>query len=392
MTNNTMVVLGSKEELFLDIMAGMNSLRKENSLYDVRILVKGQEITAHKSVLAPVSDYFKSLFLGPFKTDSAIVEVDFSSVALDIESAEAVVDYLYTGTIEINDDNLEAILKLATFLLIKQLQVLCIKFMEQSCDLNSNLRYFVLAVDYMVPEAEELVVKIVKSRFHDWFMFGEAAKSLSLCHLQKLATNYSIFEHCSKIDTLSFLVDWVLSGKSEQHEAFACKILDPKSAEDEQSDDNFQSDDEYQSDNISQNGELSQGDHNVPQSTDESQNDNKSQVKGMSQSKCEIQSEEETQTEEEEEKESEDENHSQNEKPLSYDITQKIDMIRSKFEKTDDCLLFKDKCKEIIVNNFSQDKHVLKQAVCYSKTSVRKLLSTIFHKINMCLNKRKNAC
>ena len=111
------------------------------------------------------------MFLRPLKTDAYIAEVDCPSVALDVESAEAVIDFLYTGVINIDDENVEAILKQDAFLLIKQLQDLCTKFMEQSCDLYTYMRYFLLSVDYMVPEAEAIVAKTKKSRFHDWFIF-----------------------------------------------------------------------------------------------------------------------------------------------------------------------------------------------------------------------------
>ena len=53
----------------------------------------------------------KSLFIGPLKTDLA--EVNVSSVALDIESAIAIIEFFYTGEIYIDDGNLEAILKMS---------------------------------------------------------------------------------------------------------------------------------------------------------------------------------------------------------------------------------------------------------------------------------------
>ena len=100
-----MVVLGTEYEIYSDIMSGMNTLRKERSLYDVSIFVGGREITAHKCVLASVSDYFKSLLSGPFKRDDTIVEVDLTSVALDAESIQAVIEYLYTGPINIRGES-----------------------------------------------------------------------------------------------------------------------------------------------------------------------------------------------------------------------------------------------------------------------------------------------
>ena len=71
-------------------MSAMNDLRKEEQLYDVCVVVGSQQIPAHKYVSVAANDYFKSLFTGPLKTDLA--EVDLSSVALDIESAVAIIN------------------------------------------------------------------------------------------------------------------------------------------------------------------------------------------------------------------------------------------------------------------------------------------------------------
>ena len=243
-----MVVLGTEYEIYSDIMSGMNTLRKERSLYDVSIFVGGREATAHKCVLASVSDYFKSLLSGPFKRDDTTVEVDLTSVALDAESIQAVIEYLYTGTINIDEENLEAILKLASFLLIEKLQELCIRFMEQSTDLTTYLRYFQLSVDYMVSGAEEVASEIIKSRFHDLFVFDDSTKKLSPCHLQKLFEDYDIFENCTMIDTFSFTVDWVTSGKSEDHIKLGMKILEAQFEEDSCFEEDRKSVEELQSD------------------------------------------------------------------------------------------------------------------------------------------------
>ena len=179
-----MVILNSKEDVFPLWMEKMNSLRKDKTLYDVCIKVGDNQITAHKSVLASASEYFNSYFVGPLKTEDAIAEVDLSTIALDFESADAVVDFLYTGMIDIHDENLEAILKLATFLLIYPLKELCIKYMEQSCDLNLYMLYYLLCVDYMVADAEDIMIRTVKPRFHDWFINKNSTLVLSPYHLQ----------------------------------------------------------------------------------------------------------------------------------------------------------------------------------------------------------------
>ena len=253
--NYSNMFLFCTNKIYSDIMNGMNALRRKRSLYDVRIIVGGHDVTAHKCVLASVSDYFKSLLTGPFKTDASIVEVDFTSVALDFESTEAVIEYLYTGAIKIDEDNLEAILKLASFLMMKQLQELCVRFMEESTDLTSYLRYFQLSVDYMVPGAEEVASKVVKSRFHDLFVFGDSTKNVSPCHLQKLFEDYDIFENCTVIDTFSFIIDWVTIGNTDDHCKLGLKILeaqfeeDPCCEEERERNEELQSDEEAGSDN-----------------------------------------------------------------------------------------------------------------------------------------------
>ena len=350
-----MVILGSKEELFPHLMDGMNSLRKDKSLYDVCIKVGDHQITAHKSVLVSVSDYFKSLFLGPFKTDEYIAEVDFSSVALDVESAEAVIDFLYTGTINIDEDNLEAILKLATFLLIRQLQDLCIKYIVQSCDLHSFMRYYLISVDYMNPEAEEIAARTVKSRFHDWFVFEESTKALSPYHLEKLHENYGIFEHCSQIDTLSFLVDWVLNGKTEEHEALACKIFDEDG--EPQSDEELQSDSEPQNEVEPQNEDEPQSD-SEPQGDEKPQNDDESQSYAEQQSDGAPNSDEESQNDNEEpqsagepqndEEQEIDNDEEQRCQRLGFDIPEAAEKIERRLESTNCSSHFVEKCKEVI--------------------------------------------
>ena len=221
-----MVILALKDDLCHVLMERMNTLRKDKILYDVRIKVGENEITAHKSVLVSASDYFKSLFVGPLKTEDCAAMVDLSLISLDVESAEAVVDFLYTGVIDIHDENIEAIVKLVTFLLIDPLKELCIQFMEQCCDLNSFIRYYILSVDYMVAETEEVMAITVKSRFHDWFIHEKSTTALSPFHLQKLIEDYDIFQHCSLIDRLAFLIQWASNGKSEEHEALVCTIFD----------------------------------------------------------------------------------------------------------------------------------------------------------------------
>ena len=388
-----MVILGSKEDVFPLWMEKMNSLRKDKTLYDVCIKVGDDQITAHKSVLASASEYFNSYFVGPLKTEDAIAEVDLSTIALDFESADAVVDFLYRGVIDIHDENLEAILKLATFLLIYPLKELCIKYMEQSCDLNSYMWYYILSVDNMVDDTEyAIMVNTVKPRFHDWFINENSTMALSPYHLQKLIEDYDIFEHCSQIDRLTFLVDWVLNGKTEEHEELVCKIFDGEVAPisydeslndgEPQSDDNEQSDEDPhcrtdpQNDNgeSQSNGEQQKdyeqqnyGSHSVSVLQNENEELNKlKQIIEVTHNDNELQKRNEEQESIEPESEEVHKINSVDEqrlRRLGFNIPKAVEKIKKKLESTKCSKEFVGKCTEVIdylisqfIDDFQQNK------------------------------------
>ena len=205
-------------------MQALNEQRKDNSLYDVNIIVKGQNIKAHRCVLVAGSEYFKSLFCGPMKQD--VSEVCLSEVTDDVDSACAVIDFLYTGKIIIDDVNLEGVLKLSSFLLVTILREMCVEYMKTKLNLDRCLHYYLLSVDHMLPEITQELSKTVLSRFHDCHIFKDSALSMSPSQLRYLMESYDIFEHCFILDIISFVIDWVRIGDTDEHEQIGCEVLE----------------------------------------------------------------------------------------------------------------------------------------------------------------------
>ncbi len=48
-----------------DILAGLSSLQKGNVLCDVELQAEGQNVSAHRAVLAAASPYFNGMFYSP---------------------------------------------------------------------------------------------------------------------------------------------------------------------------------------------------------------------------------------------------------------------------------------------------------------------------------------
>ncbi|KAG8947691.1 hypothetical protein FRC04_010535 [Tulasnella sp. 424] len=87
------------------ISSGWNKLRKTGQLFDICFKVQGQEIPAHRGMLAATIPHFETAFAGSFR--ESIVSADDTELPVyrlpeeDTDSAfaiQSVIDYVYTGT------------------------------------------------------------------------------------------------------------------------------------------------------------------------------------------------------------------------------------------------------------------------------------------------------
>ena len=219
-----MVLLRHGGEHFPNLMVNLNNLRKEGSLCDIDIVIGDTRIRAHKCVLAAGSDYFKSLFCGPMKQN--VSEVDLTTVIDDIESVTAVIDFLYTGDINIDNENLGLVLKLSSFLVMDMLRGMCIDYMEANQDLDNCIQFYLLASEFMVPKFNQIFAKAVSSRFGDYLIFSDCSLKVSPNQLKYLVDSCNVFDYCSDLDIILFIIDWVADSKTEEHELVGCEVID----------------------------------------------------------------------------------------------------------------------------------------------------------------------
>ena len=220
----------NKEAYLSNIMGRLNNFREENSLCDVCIVVGCHKLHAHKNVLAASSDYFNSYFLGPLAEESA-TEVNISFLTTESMEVEPVINFLYTGEIDIDFNNLESIVKISSFLLIKELRDFCSEFMLSKCNtdnLDNFPRLYLIAVDYMIPEVENKLGLSVKSRFHDYIITRDKT-DITPEQLSFLVRKLDIFEYCDVIDICNFLTGWIIRGGTDEHDTLACEILETDS-------------------------------------------------------------------------------------------------------------------------------------------------------------------
>lgn len=220
-----MVLFGTKETHCVSSMDSLVKLRQDDSLCDAYLVVGHQRIPAHRCVLVARSDYFRARFIGPLR-DEDKDDVDLSFVANNAVYVEKVIDFMYEGVIDIDQENLEAFLKLASFLLISKLKEYCSIFMEKTRSVNTIVKYYILSADYAIDGIEKSLKETVRTRFHDWLIFDESVLQVTPDQIRFLMEACDIFHYCAYTDMLKFITEWVKKGKSESHDNLGCELLE----------------------------------------------------------------------------------------------------------------------------------------------------------------------
>ena len=103
---------------------------------DVTILAGDETISANRMVLACYSKFFESMFLLPLKRkkQSRVEIKTFDGIAV-----KHIIDYIYSGSIHININNVLTLLGTADFLQVDDVKKMCFDFMETSLTVDSCL-------------------------------------------------------------------------------------------------------------------------------------------------------------------------------------------------------------------------------------------------------------
>lgn len=115
-------------------LSGLNSLRKDSKLTDVVIEAEKDEFHAHRAVLASCSPYFFAMFCRDMR-ETGNPSVTIHDVPARI--MEAILDYCYTATIKVDEENVQELLPAACLLQLNWVRDVCCDFLKQQlCSSN----------------------------------------------------------------------------------------------------------------------------------------------------------------------------------------------------------------------------------------------------------------
>lgn len=123
----------AKEHSF-KILNKLHLLRKENSMCDATLSVEGKKFPVHRNVLCASSAYFQVMFTSGM-AESFADHVEIQGIQADI--FDAILDFIYTGKVEVSEDNVQQLLPASKMLQIEDIEVICCDFLKHELD-SSN--------------------------------------------------------------------------------------------------------------------------------------------------------------------------------------------------------------------------------------------------------------
>ncbi|XP_072474837.1 kelch-like protein 30 [Notamacropus eugenii] len=119
-----------------DILEGLQAFRTHPKLSDITLLVGSQAFPCHRSLLALCSPYFHAMFAGDF-AESIAAQVELPDV--DPSTMGMLLDFVYTGRLTINQNNVEALTQMSNRLHFPAVQKVCSRYLQQQIDATNCL-------------------------------------------------------------------------------------------------------------------------------------------------------------------------------------------------------------------------------------------------------------
>lgn len=123
---------------------GLKELLNENKLIDCVLKVGDRSIPCHRLILAACSPHFRELFFSEDGKEVSQKEVVLEN--LDPIVMEAIINYMYSAEIDINDNNVQDILGIANRFQIPSVFTVCVNYLQKKLSKNNCLAIYRLAL------------------------------------------------------------------------------------------------------------------------------------------------------------------------------------------------------------------------------------------------------
>ena len=200
----------------VELAKRLNMMRREDHLCDMTLATKDdKEFKAHRNVLSAASPFFFKLFQSDMKENrEGIVRFEEISGAV----MEDVLEFIYTGSVEVTQENSKDLIAAANYLVIPSLKNLSGKFLEQQITKSNCISTFYFAELY---QCDELITNIRKFIHANFASVAEMDEFLNLeaKEVERWISSDEI-SVAVEADVFKIVLKWIEQDKSERKASF----------------------------------------------------------------------------------------------------------------------------------------------------------------------------
>ncbi|XP_043927427.1 kelch-like protein 9 [Protopterus annectens] len=199
------------------VLQGFNQLRAEELLCDVT-LIPGNGSTSfpvHRSLMASASDYFKAMFTAGMKEQGLTC---IKLQGLSEAGLKGIVEFIYTGQLALNMDNLQDILEAASFLQILPILDFCKDLLTFEVTLENCVEIGNVATAYYLTEVNKYINEYILKNFSALLKNGEYLKLPADRFACILSSNK--LKNCSEMDLFNAACAWLQQDNSRKSHTF----------------------------------------------------------------------------------------------------------------------------------------------------------------------------
>ena len=182
----------------------LHQMYLEEQLCDYTVITEGQKFTTHKNVLAAVSDYFKAMLTG------SMLEARQEHVELKGVTATAVkvlIDFAYTGKLEINMDSVIEILGGACHFQIQSVIELCSGFLKQEISAHNCVDILNMGDLFSLCSVADCAMQFIISHFEK-ILESDSLYKLRKDHLDILL-QHDLLPVLDELTLFNGLIRWI---------------------------------------------------------------------------------------------------------------------------------------------------------------------------------------
>ena len=200
----------------VELMKRLNMQRQQTYFCNITLVAKeGNEFKAHRNVLSAASPFFSKLLQSEMKEKGEGV-IRFEEISKSVLSN--VLEFIYTGNVEINEKNDGDLIIAADYLLLESLKIISGRFLEKQMTTFNCISTFHFAEKY---RCQELVLRSTKFIQDNFTSVAKSDEFLNLDaeEVEKWISSENILVAAEE-DVFRIIVNWVEQNKGERKDKF----------------------------------------------------------------------------------------------------------------------------------------------------------------------------